>query len=88
MAFRKHKLPQKQSTQRKEKKKIKQEIMPKKTKKSDNKNRKENFEDLRYNKYKIMKGRMIVKRKLCTIFCKNMLNQLQTSKVSNYKIKK
>lgn len=83
MAFRKHKLPQKQSTQRKEKKKIKQEIMLKKTKKSDNKNRKENFEDLRYNKYKIMKRRMIVKRKLCTIFCKNMLNQLQTSKVSN-----
>lgn len=83
MAFRKHKSPQKQSTQRKEEKKIKQEIMPKKTKKSNNKNRKENFEDLRYNKYKIMKGKMIVNRKLCAIFCKNMLNQLQTSKVSN-----
>lgn len=35
--------------------------MPKKTKKSENKNRKEKFKDLRYNKYKIMKGKMIVK---------------------------
>lgn len=41
MAFRKHKSPQKQSTQRKEEMKIRQEIMPKKTKKSENKNRKE-----------------------------------------------